>query len=199
MKNSFLFCLIALALCITAAPAGASGDSSETDVEIEHDYREKLLSLAETDQAIRRDALARFTAQQLQNDKAAARELAVSIARAQAANQKQLQKLMVEFGFPDQRAVGADGAHAAFLVAQHSTDREFRAGFLAEIERSLKDKAFALVDYAMFIDRNRFFEGEPQIYGTQRDAHGQLFSVEDPQNLSARRASVGLPDDNGMD
>lgn len=50
---------------------------------------------------------------------------------------------------------------------------------------------------AYLTDRVAMNEGRPQIYGTQisdvKDGEGVPWPIADPQQLDARRASVGLP------
>lgn len=161
--------------------------------EANSEYREQLLQLAAADQKIRSDALGGFTPQQLQSDPGAARALALQIHASQQQNQRRLSELMAEYGFPDGDAVGADGAHAAFLVAQHSSDRAFRENFLKGIEAAAQKGAYNKADLALFVDRNRILTGRPQLYGTQHKADGSLFEIEQPEQLQERRAAMGLP------
>ena len=49
----------------------------------------------------------------------------------------------------------------------------------------------------MLEDRIRYFEGRPQVYGTQFDwdEQGEMspWPIEDPEGIKARREAVGLP------
>ena len=60
--------------------------------------------------------------------KASVRELALQIHASQSEHSENLKRLIKEFGFPDSD-LGADGAHAAFLIVQHSLDKPFRSEF----------------------------------------------------------------------
>ncbi|WP_425523796.1 DUF6624 domain-containing protein [Xanthomonas arboricola] len=160
-------------------------------------YREQLLALADADQKIREQIRGAFTAQQLQANQGAAKDMAMRLVASQRENQAALSALIEKFGFPDVASVGEDGAHAGFLVAQHSTDRTFRDGFLKSIEVAVARGSYSTADMALFVDRNLIMSGEPQRYGTQRKADGSLFELEDPAQLARRRADVGLPDEQG--
>lgn len=160
-------------------------------------YREQLLALADADQKIREQIRGAFTAQQLQANQGAAKDMAMRLVASQRENQAALSALIDKFGFPDVASVGEDGAHAGFLVAQHSTDRTFRDGFLKNIEVAVARGSYSTVDMALFVDRNLIMSGKPQRYGTQRKADGSLFELEDPAQLARRRADVGLPDEQG--
>ncbi|XHH29475.1 DUF6624 domain-containing protein [Xanthomonas euroxanthea] len=160
-------------------------------------YREQLLALADADQKIREQIRGAFTARQLQANQGAAKDMAMRMVASQRENQAALSALIEKFGFPDVASVGEDGAHAGFLVAQHSTDRTFRDGFLKSIEVAVARGSYSTADMALFVDRNLIMSGKPQRYGTQRKADGSLFELEDPAQLARRRAEVGLPDEQG--
>ncbi|MCD0245512.1 hypothetical protein JWH11_04745 [Xanthomonas melonis] len=158
-------------------------------------YREQLLALADADQKIREQIRGAFTAQQLQANQGAAKEMAMRVVASQRENQATLSTLIEQFGFPDVASVGEDGAHAGFLVAQHSTDRKFRDDFLKNIEAAVARGSYSTADMALFVDRNLIMSGKPQRYGTQRKADGSLFELEDPARLAQRRADIGLHDE----
>ncbi|MCD0278525.1 hypothetical protein JWH04_06125 [Xanthomonas melonis] len=158
-------------------------------------YREQLLALADADQKIREQIRGAFTAQQLQANQGAAKEMAMRVVASQRENQVTLSTLIEQFGFPDVASVGEDGAHAGFLVAQHSTDRKFRDDFLKNIEAAVARGSYSTADMALFVDRNLIMSGKPQRYGTQRKADGSLFELEDPARLAQRRADIGLHDE----
>ncbi|NHF65314.1 DUF6624 domain-containing protein [Xanthomonas hortorum] len=158
-------------------------------------YREQLLALADADQKIRQQIRGAFTVQQLQANQGAAKEMATRLVASQRENQAALSSLIEKFGFPHVALVGEDGAHAGFLVAQHSTDRKFRDEFLKNIEVAAAGGSYSTADMALFVDRNLIMSGKPQRYGTQRKADGSLFELEDPARLAQRRAEVGLRDE----
>lgn len=173
-------------------PSSVAGRAVE-EVVMNSTYREQLLQLGEADQQIRAEILKKYTPQQLQSDPGAARALALQIHASQQKNQQRLSELMAQYGFPDDRTVGMDGAHAGFLVAQHVPDRTFRESFLKGMEAAVQQGAYSKEDWALFVDRNRILTGQPQLYGTQHKADGSLFEIEHPEQLQERRAAVGLP------
>lgn len=158
-------------------------------------YREQLLALADADQKIREQIRGAVTPQQLQANQGAAKEVAMRLVASQRENQVALSALMDKFGFPDIASVGQDGAHAGFLVAQHSTDREFRDAFLQKMQAASERGSYSTADLALFVDRNLVMSGKPQRYGTQRKADGSLFELENPAQLRQRRIEAGLPDE----
>ncbi|MCC4632668.1 DUF6624 domain-containing protein [Xanthomonas dyei] len=160
-------------------------------------YRQQLLALADADQKIRGDIRGAVTAQQLQANQGAAKEMAMRLVASQRENQAALSRLIDQFGFPDIASVGEDGAHAGFLIAQHSTDRAFRDDFLQKMQAAAERGAYSAPDLALFIDRNLIMSGKPQRYGTQRKADGSLFELENPADLKKRRAEAGLPEEEG--
>jgi hypothetical protein len=101
-------------------------------------------------------------------------------------------------GWPGPKAVGSDGAAAAFLILQHAISRPDlqRRGLEALLEAAAIGQANVL-DAAYLSDRIAVFEGRGQVFGTQMDwdAEGVLSPAEinDPEGLDERRASVGLP------
>ncbi|MCC8537211.1 DUF6624 domain-containing protein [Xanthomonas axonopodis pv. poinsettiicola] len=191
--------VVAMLLWQMAVPgqAGTAGDDAlhSAHSSLNASYREQLLALAAADQQARERVRGAFTPQQLQADQGAARDMAMRLVASQRENQAALSTLIDKFGFPDSALVGEDGAHAAFLVAQHSTDRAFRDGFLQKMQLAAQRGAYSSADLAMFVDRNLVMAGKPQRYGTQRKADGSLFELEAADQLHRRRAEAGLPDE----
>jgi hypothetical protein len=110
-------------------------------------------------------------------------------------NAKKLEAIIDALGWPHQGIAGADGAEAAWLVAQHAISLP---DFQRKVLQLLKDNANDVppAQIAMLEDRIRKFEGKPQLYGTQFDwdENGQLSpgAIEDEENVDHRRAAVGL-------
>jgi len=113
------------------------------------------------------------------------------------ANAARLRAIIREIGWPTEPIVGADGARAAWRIAQHSINhpdfmRECRtlldqAGAKGEVPRS----QFAYID-----DRIRVYEGLHQRYGTQwRGGPDGLepCPLEDSIKVDEWRAELGLP------
>lgn len=115
-----------------------------------------------------------------------------------AANAALLARVFDAIGWPGRRALGDEGAAAAFLIVQHAIGHPQlqRRGLSLMLEAIAQGEANAL-DAAYLSDRIAVFEGSEQTFGTQFDwdAAGQLSPAptRDPESLDERRASVGLP------
>jgi hypothetical protein len=101
-------------------------------------------------------------------------------------------------GWPVRSKFGDDGAGAAFLIAQHAIGLPaFQRRVLALLLEGAEAGEVNVVDTAYLSDRIAVFEERPQLFGTQFDwdEQGQLSPVRilDPDDVDARRASVGLP------
>ena len=111
-------------------------------------------------------------------------------------NAKELEAIIDDIGgWPHEGIAGAEGAEAAWLIAQHAISLP---DFQRRVLGLLKENASQVppVQVAMLEDRIRRFEGKPQLYGTQFDwdENGQLSpgAIEDEANVDLRRAKVGL-------
>ncbi len=114
--------------------------------------------------------------------------------RVDQANTAWLAELTARRGWPGRTLVGEDGAHAAWLLAQHA-DPEPQRAFLDLLRAAVAEGEASATDLAYLEDRVRMHAGQPQRYGTQfiRDAQGlRAWTVEDPEHLDQRRADVGL-------
>lgn len=92
--------------------------------------------------------------------------------------------------------VGEDGAAAAWLIAQHSSDLEFQKACL-ELMRGLPEAQSNAQFVAYLHDRICIREGKPQRYGMQLRprANGQgweLFPLEDAGSVASERERIGL-------
>ncbi len=112
------------------------------------------------------------------------------------ANADRLRVIIQRIGWPNERLVGVDGAHAAHRIAQHSINHP---DFMRQC-RELLDAASTYGDvprahFAYIDDRIRVYEGLPQRYGTQwRGGPSGLepYPLEDSTQVDARRAALGL-------
>ena len=100
-------------------------------------------------------------------------------------------------GWPGAGLVGADGADAAWLIAQHAIgEPEFQRRCLAALQAAAARGEVQRWQPAMLEDRIRIFEGRAQRYGTQLtvadDGSPQPHPIEDPDGVEARRRAVGL-------
>lgn len=102
-----------------------------------------------------------------------------------------LKQVISDHGWPGRSLVGADGAQAAWLLAQHSPDLTFQEEVLG-ILQGLPDDEVPPVDAAYLLDRICIRRGQPQVYGTQLGPDGQPFPIGDAAGVEARRRAVGL-------
>lgn len=111
-------------------------------------------------------------------------------------NTRWLARLVRRDGWPGISVAGADGAHAAWLLAQHA-DRlpEVQRMFLGAMREAVERGDAERKDLAYLEDRVRVNAGRPQLYGTQYGVTEAGFGprpIEDPGRLDERRAAVGL-------
>jgi hypothetical protein len=112
-------------------------------------------------------------------------------------NAARLGQIIAEHGWPGRSLVGEEGSHAAWFILQHAIAQPAlqRQG-LELLRRAAEQGEVAPAQVAYLQDRICFFEGRPQVYGTQYDwdQAGELnpHPVEDPAGVDERRRSVGL-------
>ena len=115
-----------------------------------------------------------------------------------AENAAALERILDRHGWPAPQAVGDDGAEAAWIVAVHAIGLPgFQRRCRALLEDAVRRGAAPPGRHAVLLDRIRFNERRPQVYGTllDWDEDGQLspWPIEDPDDVEARRRAVGLP------
>jgi 23S rRNA (guanosine2251-2'-O)-methyltransferase len=114
------------------------------------------------------------------------------------ANVERLVAVVEDLGWPGVTRVGADGADAAWVIAQHGDLRTpDRTALLEALQTALAVGESDPRHYAMLADRVAAVDGRPQEYGTivtNRDGvvHHAL-PVRDPDELEDRRRALGLP------
>lgn len=110
-------------------------------------------------------------------------------------NTTRLRELIGRHGWPGRELVGAAGAHAAWLLAQHAPP-DLQEECLPLLQDAVARGDASPVDLAYLLDRVLMHRGEPQVYGTQYRAAGkgplELWPVRDPAGLDQRRAALGL-------
>ncbi|MEL7237930.1 MAG: DUF6624 domain-containing protein, partial [Planctomycetota bacterium] len=121
------------------------------------------------------------------------REMRVS----DAENREWLRDVIATRGWPAISEVGKDGSKAAWIIAQHSdADVDFQELALQHLQAAVEAGKAHPRHAAYLTDRVRVHRGLPQIYGTQGSYNeaGELVieNLEDPDNVNARRAEVGL-------
>lgn len=100
-------------------------------------------------------------------------------------------------GWPGSDVAGAEGAEAAWLIAQHAVALpDFQRMCLRYVEDAVAAGTAPAWQMAMMVDRIRTYEGRPQCYGTSFDwddeGEQSPRRIEDPQDVDRRRADVGL-------
>jgi hypothetical protein len=148
------------------------------------ELREELLRRVDADQAAR-SAVARGEPEAL------ARTM-----RIDDDNSLWLQNVVSVWGWPGRSLVGDEGAHAAWLLAEHA-DRypSLQRHCLTLLERAVAADEASPEDLAFLTDRVLLASGGTQIYGTYLVARGERFAacrLRDPESVDDRRAGVGL-------
>jgi hypothetical protein len=112
-------------------------------------------------------------------------------------NAYRLDALIGQYGWPTLSLVGLEGCRAAWLIAQHAIcTPDLQRKFLKLVVEAAQQGEVPKLQVAYLIDRIRFNEDKPQVYGTvlDWDENGRLSAVvEDPVNLDSRRREIGLP------
>jgi hypothetical protein len=112
-------------------------------------------------------------------------------------NALRLLEVIDAHGWPGERLVGADGAQAAWRIAQHAIgEPEFQRQCLRWLQEAAEAGDVPAWQPAFLEDRVRVFEGRPQRFATQfelsDDGWPVPFPVDDPDGVDERRRAVGL-------
>ena len=144
--------------------------------------RARLLALARADQAVR----------DVPNISDSMRDAGFTrrMAARDSADSAALRAIMDRYGWPGRGLVGADGASAAWLVAQHVAGLQHE---VLRLMRALPPGEVSPTDMALLEDRVLVSDGKPQRYGTQLTWAKEFSPIEDIAHLDERRAAVGLP------
>ncbi len=168
---------------------GCGSDSSRNggETELDVELRDELVRLAEEDQRDRQGLMAA----------AAARDTVamMRILQADSARSARIGEIIRAHGWPGASLVGQEGADAAFLLVQHSPSGEFQKQVLPLLTEAAEQGDASKQQMALLTDRVLVQEGKPQRYGTQAaiiDGEIVLEPIEDPENVHARRAELGL-------
>ena len=149
------------------------------------------------DQLLRMDALDQTVRGELAVDGSLFKGYHPRMQAVHRENAAKLRDMVLRVGWPGEKLVGKDGAHAAWRIAQHSISEP---AFMRAC-RDLLDQASQRGDaprwhFAMMDDRIRTFEGAPQRYGSQlHDTANGLapYPLEDVTQVERWRQEVGLP------
>jgi hypothetical protein len=133
----------------------------------------------------------------VEKDQAARKALDPDAMReADGENLPWLKAVVAEHGWPGSWLVGADGTHAAWLLAQHAdADPAFQRQCLDLMTAAVEAGEATERDLAYLTDRVLLAEGKQQVYGTQmtrRDKRYVPCDLRDPDTVDERRAAVGL-------
>jgi hypothetical protein len=154
------------------------------------EFRDTLIEMLAKDQKIR-DSVARVV-----NPSDGLIQAVNSIDKS---NGEKLKLFVSKFGCPDISMVGRDGVQAFWSLVHHGNDDDFQRSLLPYIKTAFENGIVPGQQYAHFVDKILVHEGKPQKYGTQlRPLHEWIdnrpvaYEMEDPENINARRAKVGL-------
>jgi len=155
------------------------------------DLRAEIASRVAMDQAVQRELSDRIQAGQPIGPASARQDSVFN------ANLQWMRLVLAQYGWPGRRLVGDAGSHGAWLLLQHADrDTALQRTALQLLENAVGAGDASSRDLAYLTDRVRVAEGRPQVYGTQLqyDSRGCASPKpsEEPAQLDARRASVGL-------
>jgi hypothetical protein len=169
----------------------ASGRAAAHRCDVDSELRAELLRRTERDQAARRALVA---ARPAARPEAGTGESPV--AAVDADNLPWLRQVIADVGWPGRSLVGTDGAHAAWLLAQHAdADPAFQRQCLDLLAGAAAAGEATGAELAYLTDRVLLAEGRPQEYGTQataRDGHWTPRRLRDPAAVDERRAAASL-------
>ena len=119
-----------------------------------------------------------------------------TVASVDADNLRWLKNVVAEVGWPGRSMVGEEGAHAAWLLAQHADrDPAFQRRCLDLITEAARSGEASLAELAYLTDRVLLAEGQPQEYGTQMAGREEGWAprrLRDPGTVDKRRAAMSL-------
>jgi hypothetical protein len=186
------------ALSLLVLPLRGEDKPKPADVR-EGELRKELLKRVAEDQEARMAFIAWMQANAKTDPKAlkgADSPVARKMRDIDHANTERIKEVVDRHGWPGKSLVGADGAHAAWLLVQHADhDRPFQKRCLAVLKEAVKKGEAAGIDLAYLTDRVRVGEGKKQLYGTQcRTVDGKQVPepIEDEAKVDERRKEVGL-------
>jgi hypothetical protein len=114
----------------------------------------------------------------------------------QERNQKELEQLVTEKGWPKVKDVGGEASMAAYLVAMHTNDGSQKK-YLPMIRKSCEENELPWLRYALIYDRCLYNEKKPQKYGThtiynEQTNSEELYPLEDITKVDEWRKEIGL-------
>jgi hypothetical protein len=151
--------------------------------------RDQLLAMLQTDQ----NARGISHGQPIEKTKLTP---AFNLAQVDAQLTAQLKDIVAKNGWPSIALVGIDASNAAMLILTHAADHAWQLTLLPNLEALADAGKIDGSPLALVIDKELVSEGKLQRYGTQFkfvDGEMQMYGVEDPATLDARRAKAFLP------
>jgi uncharacterized protein DUF6624 len=146
-------------------------------------------------QDLRAELLRRFERDQTARQASSAADFE-AMTRVDAENLPWLKQVIAEIGWPGRSEVGVDGAHAAWLLAQHAdADPQFQRRCLDLLTAAAEQGEATRVELAYLTDRVLLAEGKPQEFGTQateEDGRCVPRLLRDPDTVDQRRAAIPL-------
>jgi hypothetical protein len=107
----------------------------------------------------------------------------------------ELKEIVAKSGWPTIKLVGIDASSGAMLVLTHTQDHAWQLSLLPLLTKLADEGRIDGAPLAIVVDKELVSEGKLQRYGTQftRVADGMaMYGVENPGELDAERAKVGL-------
>jgi hypothetical protein len=155
---------------------------------VDDDLRNELLALAAEDRRVRSELMA---------ERSLGDGYHPRMEEVHRRNAARLKEVIEQHGWPGRSLVGEDGAHAAWLILQHAIgEPALQRRGLGLLREAVAVGEVPAVQAAYLEDRIAFFEGRPQVYGTQYDwdDNGELspYAIEDIASVNERRRAVGL-------
>ncbi len=152
-----------------------------------HFWKDKLAPLVERDLLIREGLLQRGVLNDTYHKE---------MEKVHIENARKLKALIDAYGFPVLSSAGEPGVKLAWLIIHHAISLpDFMQDCLIEMRLAASQDDFPKDLLAYSEDRIRFFEGRPQLYGTNSDwQKGELkpTAIEDEGQVNLRRKSMGL-------
>lgn len=105
-------------------------------------------------------------------------------------NRKTVISILEKCGFPKADEVELKSYNAIFFVLQHSPGT-IMGYYYRDVEQAVANGKINRSTFALMQDRLLMDFGYKQVYGTQI-LNNQLYELQDPDNVNARRAEVGL-------
>src|ERR1700733_16336618 len=117
------------------------------------------------------------------------------VREADGENLPWLKGVIAAHGWPGASLVGTDGAHAAWLLAQHAdAEPAFQRQCLDLLTAAVDAGEATRRELAYLTDRVLLAEGKPQVFGTQvsrQDGQMVPLDLRDPNGLDERRGAGG--------